>query len=183
MKIEAAPTFFESLKRLSGFNSKLRNIRSWFHYRLKKDFLHLLKVVLQSYPWDCTFLYYIEKAKIEEMRKYHERNNSFVDCDIVIRDMKICENLIDIFTENKELFYYDGDIVFNKNENGDYTMETTPDFKYNCLVKVNLKNIKRFVDNEKNYKYYIENPHELYILKAKHLYHKIRNERDFTWWD
>ena len=117
------------------------------------------------------------------MRKYHIKSNRFVGVEYVIRDMKICENLIDIFNGKKKLFHYDGNITFNELEDGNYEVCHTPDFKYNCDVKVNTKNWKRFVCDDKLKKFYTENPHELYMLKAKYLYHKIRYERDYAWLD
>lgn len=181
MKVEASQSFFDSLKRIGSLGEKLRNIRSWLHFHFHKDFLHLLGVVLKSYPWDYSFLYYMEKAKIEEMRKYHERNDSFVGQENSIRYMKICEKLIDIITEKKEIFTYSGEIKFNKQENGNYAIDTS-DCKYQCFVNVNTKNLERFVKKEKLYDFYKKHPHELYLIKARHLYHKIRAERDDYWW-
>ena len=82
-----------------------------------------------------------------------------------------------------EYFTYDGDINLISTENGDYEMKPTDDFKYRCLVNVNTKNIDRFVTDKKSQYYYLKNPHELYLRKAKYLYHKIRYEHDGEWWD
>ena len=187
MEVIATKSFFESLKKIGSWKSKVREFWVWFTYHFfNKNFRKLAKTVYRSYPWDEVYLYYMEKAKIEEMRKYHEKYNGFVGVEQVIRDMKICESLIDIFTEQRKLFHYDGDVVFNKLEDGTCSMGTTPDFKYHCDVKVNTKNADRFLPygiTEKQRQYWIDNPHEIYILKAKHLYHKIRLERDGYWWD
>ena len=186
MKVEIAPSFLDSLKRIGAFGSKIRSICSWFHYHFKKDFFKLLGVVLKSYPWDYSFLYYMEKAKIEEMRKYHERNRLFVGVEHVIRDMKICENLIDIFTDKRPLFHFNGDVNIVKSENGNYKFEESPNFGYVCDVKVNTRNADRFLPqglSEKAKQYWLDHPDEIYKLKARYLYHKIRLERDETWWD
>ena len=184
MKVNAAPSFFESLKRIGSFKDKWLTFKGWIKYHLfNKNFYALLKEVYKTYPWDESFLYDLEKAKIEEMRKYHIKSDRFVGVEYVIRDMKICENLIDIFNGKKNLFHYDGNLTFNKLEDGNYEMGHTSDFKYNCDVKVNTKNLKRFVHDEKLYKFYLDSPHELYMLKAKYLYHKIRYENDGNWWD
>lgn len=184
MKVEAATSFIDSLKRMGSFDEKWRLFWGWVRYHLfNKNFYALLKVVYKTYPWDEGFLYDLEKAKIQEMRKYHERAQRFVGVEQVIRDMKICENLIDIFMEKADLFHYAGDIIFERNEDGNYTAKRTDDFKYICDVNVNLKNIDRFVDNEHLKQYYRDHPHEFYELKAKALYHKIRYEKDGHWWD
>ena len=78
----------------------------------------------------------------------------------------------------------DGDFVFEPIEGTDnFKMLTTDDFKYNCDVYVNTKNIDRFCENEYQKKYFLEYPDNLYVKKAKNLYHKIRLERDEMWWD
>lgn len=185
MNVEAAPSFFKSLKNIGSIKDKYYQIRSWFRYHFKKDFRHLLMVVLKSYPWDEMFLYYIEQAKIQEMMNYHKKYQRFVGWEQVVRDMQICYNLIDIFTEKKELFNYTGNLKFVPVENSDNVEIKDDNLTYHCLVNVNTKNADRFLSNipDDAKKYYIEHPHELYIVKAKYLYHKIRLERDGKWWD
>lgn len=187
MKVIAAPSFIDSIKKLGSWKSKYYELRGWVRYHIfNKNFRKLLKTMYQSYPWDESYLYKMEKAKIEEMRKYHEKQKRFVGVEYVIRDMKICENLIEIFNGERNLFHYDGDLTFKKTDGGNYEMGTTHDFKYNCDVKVNLKNAERFLPkglDEKQKQYWFSYPHEIYELKAKHLYHKIRLERDGKWWD
>lgn len=185
MEVEAAPSFFKSLSNIDSWKSKYWEARSWIKHHFNKDFGRLFKTTLKSYPWDWTYLYEIEKAKIIEMRKYHERTQNFVGWERVVRDMKICERLIDIFTGKVDLYHYNGGITFVRNENGNYTMKTSDDWGYVCHVKVNTKNIDRFIGPVKPSirQYWIDNPHELYIEKAKRLYHKIRYERDEEWWD
>lgn len=185
MEVRVADSFLKSLKRIGSWEDKWLTFKGWVKYHFfNRNFHTFLKTAFNTYPWDYTFLYELEKAKIEEMRKYHERRLSFVDSEFVVRDMKICENLIDIFLEKKNLFHIDGGLKFEKTEDGrGCRIGFTDDFKYNCDVVVNVKNIDRFVKNKKSIPYYLERPHELYILKAKHLYHKIRFERDEEWWD
>ena len=85
----------------------------------------------------------------------------------------------------------EGDIVFKKPENTTEDSDVmelvpTPDFQYYCDVRVNTRNADRFLNpnlTEEQKEYWLEHPHEIYILKAKYLYHKIRNERDGEWWD
>lgn len=54
---------------------------------------------------------------------------------------------------------------------------------YHCDVKVNLRNAKRFAHNDTQYSLVQQTPHELYEMKAKHLYHKIREYFEEEWWD
>ena len=186
MEVKIAPSFFKSVADLSSWKTKFQQVRSWFHYHFNKNFFKLLKVVLKSYPWDEGYLYDIEKAKIEEMRKYHEKQQRFEGVEYVIRDMKICENLIDIFMEKKLVFEYSDRPWFEKNDDGTYrVVSNRDDMGYRCKVHVNTKNMDRFFPNiPENYKkFLLKRPHEIYIAKAKYLYHKIRLERDGAWWD
>ena len=80
--------------------------------------------------------------------------------------MDLAIKLLEIINED-EGFHFD-------TENGGYV----------CDVKVNLKNAKRFVKDEEVMDYYTERyPHELYLLKAQYLYHKLRFYFEQYWWD
>lgn len=69
---------------------------------------------------------------------------------------------------------------------GEYELKHGDDFQYHCDVKVNVKNAHRFVPGGKDnphIEHWKEHAHEIYIAKAKHLYHKIREQYDGRWWD
>ena len=183
MKVEAKPSFFKSLRNIGSIKYKFHSIRAWFRYHFKKDFLHLFKVVLKSYPWDYGYLYDIEQAKILEMMNYHKKHQRFVGWEQVVRNMQICYNLIDIFTEKKPLFHYTGGLNFIPIEGSDNVEVKSDNLVYHCLVNVNTKNVDRFISHPEEKKWLLKHPHELYIKKAKYLYHKIRLENDGKWWD
>ena len=183
MKIQANKSFFKSLKRIGSFGEKLRLCYRWCRYHLfNRDFKELHKTVMKSYPWDSDYLYELERAKINEMRKYHQKKQFFKEWEFVFRDMTLCMKLIDIFTEKIDLFAYDGELKFIPIEGSEDVEVKTDDLKYKCYVNVNMKNIDRFCKNEKEKEWINEHPHELYRLKAKYLYHKIRTEKDDCWW-
>ena len=191
MKVTAANTFFESLKEAlhPSIGTKLKEARYWIRMHTKKRFLRVLKATLASYPYDSSYMLDIEKAKLLEMADYLEVNDRFVGVEFAVRDLRICAKLIDIFNNDENLFHYNGDIKFVKSdikdEDGEdtYEMKPTDDFEYVCDVKVNTKNVDRFVNNEHEKKWFIEHPHELYQRKARYLYHKIRLEKEEQWWD
>jgi len=186
MKVTASKTFFQSLERLEGIKHIYYVVRAWVkHHLFSKDFYRLLLTVLKDYPWDYSYLLVLERAKLNAMANYFEKSKIFVGWEYVVRDIRLCINLIGIILEEKDLFHFNGDIVFEKSEEyeGDYEVKHTPDFKYVCDVKVNTKNIDRFVPEKSHQKAYLEQPHELYILKAKYLYNKIRHEHMAEWWD
>ena len=166
------------------------SVRSWFKYTFNKYHIKLVKEALNGRPWDYSYLLRLERAKIEEMMDYHERRNFFVGWEIVVRNMKICLSLIEIILGERKLFHFDGQLLFvdtteeEKERMGGRAKKIgqSEDFKYNCDVYVNVRNIDRFVPKNAQ-KWYIRHPDELYVLKAKYLYHKIRVERDEEWWD
>lgn len=187
MKIEATSSFFKSLKNLGSLKNKWYSFLAWFKYHFNKHNIHLMKVAFKGRPWDSSFLYELEQAKLQEMIAYHKKHKRYVGVENDIKWMEICVRLIDIFTEKKELFHYAGDIKFNKIDGSDNVELDGSDLKYFCDVKVNTKNAKRFILNGE-YNPYVEfwkeqHPHEIYIRKAKYLYHKIRFENDDKWWD
>lgn len=188
MKVTATNKFFEDLKNIMhpSLGSKLREAWYWVRMHTKKRFLRVLKATLASYPYDSSFMLGIEKAKILEMADYLEVNDRFVGVEFAVRDLRICAKLIDIFNgDGTEFFHYDGDIRFVKCEDKEdaYELKPTKDFKYNCDVHVNLRNIDRFIINEHEKEHFTKYPHELYQRKARYLYHKIRLEREELWWD
>ena len=87
MKVTASPSFFKSLEKLDSFKSKLLHIKAWFRYHFNKDFMFLQKTLLKSYPWDYSFLYELEKAKITEIANYIEKNKRYIGWEQDVRDM------------------------------------------------------------------------------------------------
>ena len=167
--------------------------RSWFRYTFNKNHVELAKAAFNGRPYDYGYLFDLEYYKIKEIMEYHIRANRFVGVEYAIRDMRICLSLIEIFTGRRNLFHFDGDIVFKEIDKDTldklgeteplYEMTETDDFEYHCDVNVNLKNLHRFVDDEELYDFYNSHPHEFYELKARCLYHKIRLEKELEWWD
>ena len=159
----------------------------WFKYHFRREFFALLWEVLKTYPWDHSYLLNIEKAKMLEMAKYFERSQIAEGWERRVKELRLCARLIEIMTDETELFHYNGDWNFvpSKTHPGCYEMEFSEDWEYVCDVKVNTKNIKRFVLDEKMIDYILNKDglHQLYMIKARQLYYKIRLEREETWWD
>jgi len=184
MKVIATQTFLDSIKNLNSLKNKWYHVRAWFKYHFSKDFFNIIKTAFKGYPWQESFLYDLERAKLVEMINYHKKAQRFVWWEYVVKDMELCVRLIDIFnSDGIDLFEYLGDLNFIEHADDDNYEVDCSNLKYHCKIYVNFKNIDRFVDNERLKKYYIDSPHELYILKAKRLYHKIRYEHDAEWWD
>ena len=186
MKVVVAPSFFKSLKNLDSWKNKWYSIQAWFRYHTRKEFWNIIKVAFKGYPWQESFLYELERAKIQEMIEYHKKTKRFEGWEYVVRDMQICVNLIGIILEENDLFDYEGDGFKYTPIDGTDTYEVTCDDVYVPKFYMNVRNAYRFVPKGKNnpmFDYWCSHPHEIYLLKAKALYHKIRNERDAEWWD
>lgn len=122
---------------------------------------------LNGHWFDYGYLYNIELAKLIEMRDAFKEKGISADNEKYVRQMDLAIKLLKIMNEEYNYFHFDC-------TSGGYV----------CDVKVNLKNAKRFVKDEKVMDYYTERyPHELYLLKAQYLYHKLRFYFEQYWWD
>ena len=161
---------------------------SWVCVHTRRPFLKLLGTVLRSWPYDADDLYEIEKAKLEEIlnqfERMKEKNTYTCSTDEDIRDLRLCISLLDKIVNESKLYDYLGDLKLVKDpENkGCYKFHKSENWKYICKVNVNFNNISRF-SSPIYFDFYRSTPHELYLRKAKYLYHKIRYERDDGWWD
>lgn len=129
---------------------------------------------INGYSFDFGDLYNLELAKLKEMVDYFTKYGISADNDKYIKKMKLAIRLLEIIIE-------EGGFHF---ENESCDMLKPMNCKYVCDVDVNVKNAHRFVKNETERYFYVEHyPHELYLLKAKYLYHKLRDYFEQTWWD
>jgi hypothetical protein len=162
---------------------------------MTKSFFKLLKTVLLGYPYDSTYLLEIERDKILEMVNHFEKVLSgerfglpYEGMETHIRYMKIAARLIDIIIDDCKLWHYDENIFRKVSDNGhiifvDKNGNPTEDDGYRCDVNVNTRNIDRFLTKSDDKEYCLKHPHEIYWLKARYLYHKIRFEQELSWWE
>ena len=137
----------------------------------------ILAAWFKGWPYDSYYLLKLEQSKLKEMIAYSERNMRYVGQEYDIRDMKICVSLIDIITETRDLFTFDGNLEFSEpDEFGNCTINTDK-LKYRCFVNVNERNAYRFSNENRKYHY----KHDLYIMKARQLYYQIRIEKEERW--
>ena len=105
----------------------------------------------------------------------------------IVRWIKMAVKLHDIMLDNNvDLFDYEGEMEFVPIDDGKFYKLKDDNVKYRCLVKVNMRNLDRYLKlshNQKAKDWYIEHPHELYQLKAWYLYHKLLAYYAKTWWD
>ena len=167
-----------------------RSIRCWFHVSNNRQHWEMTKTALESYPFDYCYLLYLEQDKLKEMLTYFEKGHITTPetYDHMKRYLRLAIKMLDIMLSKADTFTYDGDMKFieleEKDENGEplYRMDGS-NLVYHCKVNVNLSNINRFIHNDSMRSFCLNHPHELYEIKAKHLYYKIRLYHTEEWWD
>lgn len=138
-------------------------IQQWISTNFTRTRFNVIKKAIADPPYDSYYLLALEKAKLEEMRAYF-KSIKFFDHTIDIKWISICISLLEII------------------------MEDDP-FNPECPARVNVNNMMRFyriapnVSIEEVREFAIKHPNDLRILKAKHLYYKIREEYTERWWD
>lgn len=173
---------------------RLRNIflsiRCWLRVSNNSCHWEMAQTAFESYPFDYGYLLSIEREKLKDMLAYfqHGHITTTETYAHMTRYISIAIQLLNIMLDNVDTFHYDGEMKFieldKKDEIGEPLYELNMDeLVYHCDVKVNMKNLCRFVRNESHQKIYHTHPHELYKQKAKHLYYKIRLYYTEEWWD
>ena len=155
------------------------DIKFYIKTHFNKHYLKFLKTALSGYAYDSCFLLELEKAKLEEMVADFEycRDKSgwsYEGIEHDIRDMKLAISLLDIILHEEKFFHFD----HITDENGKPMQP-----KYVSDVKVNYRNAYRFMSSKEIEYYEPKQSHELYIQKARYLYHKLRLYREQYWWN
>ena len=164
-------------------------------YKLNKEHVGLVLEAWKGEPFDYGYLLGIEEKKLREMLVYHKQR-SIVPLikeqrDEIIRTLELACKLIHIIRNDSDLFHYDVStpdveqfVKSGKTASGNDLYESNPMYKceYVCDCKVNMRNAGRFCKKD-DIDFYRKHRHELYIIKARHLYHMIRERYECTWWD
>ena len=152
---------------------KYRSVCCWFRICCNKRRWKLVKqAAFHTYPFSYEYFYDLQKTYMEEP---------------IVRWIKMAVKLHDIMLDNNvDLFDYEGEMEFVPIDDGKLYKMKDDKVKYHCLVKVNMRNLDRYLKlshNPKAKDWYIEHPHELYQLKAWYLYHKLLAYYAQSWWD
>ena len=135
-------------------------------------------------PWDYGFLLKLEQYKIREMCKYFKKSQLVVEWELQVRDLTICDKLIDIILEE--------DKQYQSWLHSNYNISAKDRWQNKGLkfpIYVNVRNYKRFLpqaryDATDMVPFLIENfKISLRQQKALYLYNKIRAYRMQHWWD
>lgn len=135
-------------------------------------------------PWDYGYLLKLEQYKIREMCKYFKKSQLVVGWELQVRDLTICDKLIDIILEE--------DKQYQSWLHSNYNISAKDRWQNKGLkfpIYVNVRNYKRFLpqaryDATDMLPFLIENfKISLRQRKALYLYNKIRAYRIEHWWD
>lgn len=118
-----------------------------------KSLLFYFPVIWKDRSWDYVFMLMLEQHKLKQMLEHHEKYRTFEEVENVIRDLKLCIELLDIVIED--------------------------DFRSKKYV--NFRNKDRF-DKGHNV-FYKQYPGTLRNTKAWYLYNKIKTYKLDNWWD
>ena len=135
-------------------------------------------------PWDYGYLLKLEQYKIREMCRYFKKSQLVVGWELQVRDLTICDKLIDIILEE--------DKQYQSWLHSNYNISAKDRWQNKGLkfpIYVNVRNYKRFLpqaryDATDMVPFLIENfKISLRQRKALYLYNKIRAYRMDRWWD
>ena len=170
-------------------------IKRWKRYKLNKEHLDLVWEAWKGYPFDHGYLLELEEKKLKEMLIYHKERTIVPVSDEqrkeIIWSLELAYKLLHIINNDTDLFHFENktpsENMFVKSDekiDGEECYEINKNYhhEYFCDCKVNLRNIKRFC-NEKQIPFYERMPHEVYLLKARHIYYMIRERYEELWWD
>lgn len=136
-------------------------------------------------PWDFGFLLKLEQHKIREMCKYFKKSQLVKGWELQVRDLTICDKLIDIILEEDKQYQSWLHSNYDLDPNKRWTKKGVVKFS----VYVNVRNYKRFLPQANikeidNHLFLVENfKISLRQQKALYLYNKIRAYRMEHWWD
>lgn len=163
------------------------DIRAWFRYCFTKTHYKLIKEAWCAYPYDWCYMYRVERAQLVDMLEYFKKAKITTEETYaeMIKWLNILIKLNDIILEENgvDLFHYDGHLITEELPTGKQHIVKNDGLIYHSHVHTNLKNANRFCKNECELNFVLEHSHELYQLKAKYLYHKIKETYLEIMWD
>lgn len=177
---------------LTWFKDKYGEIRYWFKCCFNKQHFYKSYKAFTSFPYDYGYLLDLEREHLQEMLNYFKKGHLATKetYDRITKYISIAIYCIDVMKDKVDTFRYNGELEFKEidelDENGEKLYEIKSDnLDYECLVKVNTKNLHRFFPHitKSLEELVLKEPSRLYEAKAKHLYYKIRETMTEEWWD
>ena len=166
-------------------------IRHWFYCNWNMDHFRLVKAAFTSYPWDHAYLYRLEELQIKKALRWFEKHQYATDEFHMpkLRSLKVAYTLLHrINNQDDMLDYieYENDEEMAKDgrpDNIDKQLGITPMRYVYKGPRVNKRNMDRFMNKEELKVIGHFHDDDLYVIKAKSLYYKIRERCTDIWWD
>ena len=137
---------------------------------------NIIRSVVDGAPFDFSYCEDIIKAKLVEMREYFKTCNIAYGDEEVAKEIDLALKILNIIENETDYFHFE-----DRHPELPRTMEHWEDHHtYVCDVNVNLRNIGRFVPDNL-IPYYTKFAADAYVLKARHLFYKMLNERGIVW--
>ena len=147
----------------------INRFKYWFKNKFDPDRIkyrgQLIKSAKRYQPWDYSFMLDILENIGKWNEVYYDKHGNFVGAPLVVRDMKLLQNLCKILKDELSL----------------YSIDESPEDR-RVRLGVNLKNYKRFI-SDVDEDFVIRYPEELYIMKAQNLLGKLISYRITRWWN
>lgn len=170
------------------------SLENFIKYKLlNKYYWRTVKQAICGHPYDWQYLMELERCKLDEMRHYFKHYGVTTDNEFMAKRIDLLISLNDIITGRRETYEVHPITLEKDNDrpalliedcNGDSRVVNYPGrIVYQCLVKVNMNNMSRFIENEREKKMFIQMPNELYERKARRLYFMIMERYLQTFWD
>lgn len=167
------------------------SIRHWFYCNWNMDHFRLVKAAFMSYPWDHSYLLRLEELQIKKALSWFEKHQTATDEYHIpkLNSLRIAHTLLHRINHQDE--WYDYVPYENEEEMAkdgrpdklDRMLNITPmKYIYNG-PRVNRRNMDRFMSKEELKVIGHFHDDDLYVIKAKSLYYKIRDKYTDTWWD
>lgn len=168
--------------------SKYRSTRHWFYCNWNKEHWRLVRQAFLSYGWDGNFIYELEEKQIDKQLKWFSKHQNMIDeqYNEIMWSLKLSKYLIHVINNETDLFHYTGEPKFVKKT------DTTSEFHLGTLQYhydgpyINKRNLKRFLNKTQlENEYFVggDCDHDIYLIKCKYLYHRIREKYTDYWWD
>lgn len=148
-----------------------RDAKRWCRHNLTKAHFNVVKTAWLGYPFDYSYIYKLEKAKLEELYEYFSKANyiSKEQYDKYCSKIRLAINLLDIIIEDDAQLEND---VYVNNHNWKRFMPWYSDS--------NIQNENPEVLRQHLFKTF---PGVLRTYKARYLYYKIQLIYRDTWCD
>ena len=151
------------------FQKLIIKVKRWFKYQFdfeRRKYRHqLVKTAKRYQPWDYSFILDILERIGEWNEMYYNKHGHFVGSPLVVRDMKLLQELCKILKD---------ELVLDEFRESSEARQ--------IRLGVNLKNYKRF-GKEIDEDFVISHPEELYLRKTQNLLGKLIAYRLTRWWD